>query len=83
MAMKSRIKSRGRPARPHNRISRQTITLEPDVRNFLISYGQETQRPMNFLINNIVRTFAKTSAVAAGQLRLTPLESIEDVTPRS
>ena len=75
--MAARIKPKGRPAKPHNRISRQTITLEPDVRNFLIRYGQQTQRPMNFLINNIVRAYARTDTVPASQLRLEPLETIE------
>jgi hypothetical protein len=74
--MAARIRPKGRPAKPHNRVSRQTIKLEPDVRNFLIRYGQETQRPMTFLINNIVRAYAHTSTVPANQLRLEPLDTI-------
>jgi hypothetical protein len=75
--MAARIRPKGRPARPHNRVSRQTITLEPDVRNFLIKFGQETQRPMNFLINNIVRAYAQTNMVPPTQLRLEPLHTID------
>jgi hypothetical protein len=75
--MNVRVRARGRPAHPHNRVSRQTVTLEPDVRNFLIRFGQETQRPMNFLINNIVRAYAQTNPVPASQLRLEPLQSID------
>lgn len=75
--MNARIRPKGRPAHPHNRVSRQTITLEPDVRNFLIRFGQETQRPMNFLINNIVRAYAQTNMVPASQLRLEPLQTID------
>ena len=70
--MTARIQRKGRPARPHNRISRQTIKMEPDVRNFLIMYGREVDRPMSYLINNIVRLHSKSASVPASQLRLDP-----------
>jgi hypothetical protein len=75
--MNARLRPSNRPPIKNRTIRTTTVNLEPDVRAWLVKQSEETQRPMSYLINNIIRAYAQNPTVPSAQLALKGLDFVE------
>lgn len=74
--MNARLRPSNRPPIKNRTIRTTTVNLEPDVRAWLVMQSEETQRPMSYLINNIIRAYSQNPTVPPEQLAFKGLEFI-------